>query len=219
MSGKIFIVSHNKCGTTSLKAFFRENGFRVGRQKVAEALHYRELLDSGSTVGKSDWVNYIESAQVFQDVPFSTAGFLPWLVRNYSDALFIHVSRDSESWYQSLIFHHVKRRLGMEPYFDNLGSLLWSNELEVASTARPHGGYALHKIIMARYGTPPDSPYRKSTLTAQHQFQQTQANDLLRDRRSLMLDLDSLGRGETNETFAKVLRLDEMFPIPHRNKK
>jgi hypothetical protein len=215
---KVFIVSNNKCGTTSLKHYFRDTGWKVGNQKTAELLAISELMENTSTVSPLTWKRYISSAQVFQDVPFSGASFLPWLLANYPDATFIHVSRPAQKWYRSLVNHHVTRRLGVEPSFGGEGSLIWTEEMRKASDAQPYHGYPVHKIVQARNGTSDESPYDFAVLCGRHEFQQRQARAVLAGRRSLLLDLDDLRKPSTASVLAEFLGAENLSSLPHSNR-
>jgi hypothetical protein len=215
---KVFIVSNNKCGTTSLKQYFRHTGWTVGDQKTAELLSISEVMESSSTVSPLTWKRYISSAQVFQDVPFSSASFLPWLLINYPNAKFIHVSRPAEDWYKSLVNHHITRRLGVEPSFVGDGSLVWTDEIRKASDAQPYRGYPVHKIVQARNGTSDDNPYNLEVLCGRHEFQQRQARTLLAKRKSLLFDLDDLSAPSTASVLADFLGAESSPSIPHSNK-
>jgi len=200
-----------------MKALFKQMGFDVARQADAEALYFAQLLDDSLNIGSQEWMNLISLATVFQDVPFSTSNFLPWLLRHYPEALYIHVSRFADDWYQSLIRHHITRRLMVTPKFDDSGSLVWSEEIEMASNARRYRGIPLHLIVAARYGTPTSDPYRKTALITNHEFQQRQAQVLLADRDSILLSLDDLRSGVTSQLFNKRFGIDRVRTIPHMN--
>lgn len=215
---KVFIVSNNKCGTTSFKHYFRDTGWRIGNQKTAELLSISEMMESTSTVSPLTWKRYISSAQVFQDVPFSRASFLPWLIKHYPDAKFIHVSRPAEEWYRSLVNHHITRRLGVEPSFASEGSLVWTKEIREASEARPYRGYPVHTIVQAHNGTSDESPYDFTVLCSRHEFQQSQARTLLTPRRSLLLDLDELREPTTASVLANFLGTQSSPSLPHSNR-
>jgi hypothetical protein len=64
--GKIFCIGANKTGTTSLKQAFINLGFTVGDQRTAEL-----MLRSYIQGDYSGLIDYCQTAQVFQDIPFS----------------------------------------------------------------------------------------------------------------------------------------------------
>jgi hypothetical protein len=215
---KVFIVSNNKCGTTSFGQYFRDIGWKVGNQKTADLLFISEVMERTSTVSALTWKRYISSAQVFQDVPFSDAGFLPWLLAHYPEAKFIHVSRQAEQWYRSLVNHHITRRLGVEPSFKTDGSLVWTKELRKASEAQPYRGFPVHTIVQARNGTSDENPYDFTVLCDRHEFQQRQARTILADRRSLLLDLEDLSQPSALGVLADFLGLENSPAFPHSNR-
>jgi hypothetical protein len=217
MGRKVFIVSNNKCGTTSLKRYFRELGWRVGDQKTAESLAVSQLMKPTSTVAPSTWTRYISSAEVFQDVPFSGSDFLPWLLRHYPQSWFIHVSRPEKAWYRSLVNHHVGRWLEIEPHYGEDGSVIWTREMTKASESKLYLGHPIHHIVQARNGTTAHDPYNFAVLCARHDFQQRQARMVLSGRRSLLLDLEDLNKPSAGRVFADFLGLENVTPVPHSN--
>jgi hypothetical protein len=214
---KVFVVSDNKCGTTTLMDYFMQIGWSVGSQETAETLYFSELLGSDSEVSAKDWLEYISGAEVFQDVPFSTPRFLPWLLNHFPDALYVHVKRNSDDWYTSLVHHHIGRRLGIAPQFSAGGSLIWTSDMETLSNAGPYRGFALHRIVQARYGTHSEDPYNKSVLTLAHDFQQHQARGLLSDRDSLLWELHELHDPQVAHQLAQKLGLATVVPLPWSN--
>lgn len=215
---KVFIVSDNKCGTSTLKHLFKQMGFNVANQGDAESLYFDELLEGGSMIRSRDWRQLIAQADVFQDVPFSTSRFLPWLLQHYPDSIYIHVSRASEDWYHSLINHHISRRLGEVPTFNTSGSLIWSEQLERKSAYKPYRGIPLHTIVARRYETPPSDPYHKESLINGHEFQQQQARSLLADFDSILLSMSDLSSGSACQPLWARFNNGNAIEIPHKNK-
>ncbi len=103
-SPKIFCIGCNKTGTTSLETAFKDWGYRLGNQTVAE-----RLLDSYLDRDFGTIIKYCRTAEVFQDAPFSFPHtFIP-LHQAFPDAKFILSVRDSqEQWYDSMISFHTK---------------------------------------------------------------------------------------------------------------
>ena len=104
MMQKYFCIGFNKTGTTSVKRAFQDLGIVVGDQATAESLfrHCRE----------GDWeplIAYCQTAQAFQDVPFSLTDTFPHLDRAFPGSKFILTVRDSpEQWYTSVVSFHSK---------------------------------------------------------------------------------------------------------------
>lgn len=106
---KVFIIGYNKTGTTSLKRLFQNWGFSIGDEAVGHILTEDWLVH-----GRTDRIlRYVETAQVFQDKPFSTDGLYKVLDEAYPDALFIlSVRASDQEWYDSWIRHHINRYSG-----------------------------------------------------------------------------------------------------------
>lgn len=101
---KYFCIGSNKTGTTSLEKAFKELGFKVGNQRVAElmtkdifAKDYEPLIE------------YCKSAQVFQDAPFSYNEVYKVLDAEFPNSKFILTVRESgEQWHNSMVKFHSK---------------------------------------------------------------------------------------------------------------
>ncbi|MDX8395773.1 MAG: sulfotransferase, partial [Mariprofundaceae bacterium] len=102
---KFFCIGQNKTGTTSLKKAFEIMDFPVGNQWKAEKLANRYYFG----VEFNQIIEYCESAQVFQDVPFSWPETYKILDKSYPGSKFILTVRDSpEQWYRSITRFHAK---------------------------------------------------------------------------------------------------------------
>jgi hypothetical protein len=104
---KVFVIGANKTGTTSLKKFLSDLGYRMGPQRQFEFLLF-DYFD-----GKWERIMHIiKNYEAFQDVPFSKATneFISKLRQQYPDAKFILSTRDDASeWYHSLLRFHRKK--------------------------------------------------------------------------------------------------------------
>jgi len=101
---KVFCIGFNKTGTTSLMKALKDLGLRVGNQRIAE-----EMLWNYESGNFAPILKYCESADAFQDVPFSLPDTFRHLDACYPDSLFILTVRSSsEQWYQSLTRFHAK---------------------------------------------------------------------------------------------------------------
>lgn len=141
---KIFIIGKNKTGTTSLHVLFKKLGFAVGSQPIGERLIW--------DIEKKDYYSLkllCESAQVFQDVPFSFPKVYEYLHSEYPNAFFINLERDNEDvWYKSLINYHRKFLKGA----------VGSDELTIENLSKYRKGYLLesHRV---HYGLSTDKIY------------------------------------------------------------
>ncbi|NOS88679.1 MAG: hypothetical protein HOP34_09120 [Methylococcaceae bacterium] len=102
---KYFCIGRNKTGTTSLKQAFLDLGYPVGDQRKAELLADRHYFDGNF----EPIIAYCQSAQVFQDVPFSWPETFKHLDNAYPGSKFILTLRDSpEQGYSSITRFHAK---------------------------------------------------------------------------------------------------------------
>ncbi|MFT6908526.1 MAG: hypothetical protein ACJAS1_005228 [Oleiphilaceae bacterium] len=108
---KIFIIGRNKTGTTSIEKCLKELGYLIGNQKTAEL-----FIDDYGAENFDNILKFCDSAEVFQDVPFSLPNTYKYLYRKYPNAKYILLERDSsEEWYQSLFRFHRKIISNGEP--------------------------------------------------------------------------------------------------------
>ncbi len=105
---KVFCIGRNKTGTTSLKTALSDLGYAVGDQRQAERLikHWRDR-------DFQPIVEYCQSADAFQDVPFSLPFTYVAMDQAFPGSKFILSVRDSDDWYQSYI-RHQKQVVGTE---------------------------------------------------------------------------------------------------------
>lgn len=121
---KIFVIGFNKTGTTSLYITLKELGFNMGNQKVAEVMAYYMFKNNDF----SELKPYTQSAEAFQDIPFSLPGIYKKLYLLYPNAKFILTIRDSAAqWYTSLINFHKKRFNKLEGNLPTIDDHMKSN--------------------------------------------------------------------------------------------
>lgn len=147
---KIFCIGLNKTGTTTIETVLKDFGFKLGVQSKAELL-------------AEDWfkrdfkkiIKYCNSADAFQDIPFSLPFTFAFLDQYFNNAKFILTIRDSpEQWYNSITKFHSK---------------LWANgkELPTAKELKAakyrYKGYAF-EINRYMFNSPLDNPYDKNVL-------------------------------------------------------
>src|SRR5699024_6205999 len=136
-------------GTTSLKKAFKDLGFIVGNQRIAELLMFFYFTDHLWPI-----VQYCRSAQVFQDVPFSLSETYKYLDDAYPNSKFILSVRDTpEQWYHSFTKFHAKK-------FGN-GNIPTADDLKNANYVMKG---AVWKTFQKVYQTPENDPYNKDML-------------------------------------------------------
>lgn len=101
---KVFCIGRNKTGTTSLEQALRDFGYKVGLQSEAEL-----LMDDWAVRDFRRIVQYCQTADAFQDVPFSLDFTYQVLDYTFPDSKFILTVRDNaDEWYRSLVRFHGK---------------------------------------------------------------------------------------------------------------
>lgn len=147
---KIFCIGRNKTGTTSLKVALQDLGFIVGNQRKAERLLPEYKAGNFGAIAR-----YCESAQAFQDFPFSYPETYEHLDQAFPDSKFILTVRDSpEQWYRSVTKYHAKM-------FGN-GAIPTKEDLENAGYVWEGWMWECNRIM---YSTAPEeSPYQKEAL-------------------------------------------------------
>lgn len=133
-----------------MKVALQELGFIVGNQRKAERLlpAYRD--------GNFDAiVNYCQSAQVFQDFPFSYPETYKHLDQAFPGSKFILTVRDSpEQWYNSVTKYHAK-------LFGKSGQIPTKDDLQNANYVWKGWMWECNRLM---YATPGDEPYKKGWL-------------------------------------------------------
>jgi len=104
-SQKVFGIGFNKSGTTSLKVAMRDLGYVVGVE-----YHAKFLFDDWVSRNWSPIIEYCNSANFFQDSPFSLPHTFIAMDQAFPGSKFILTIRDDEEqWYHSLVSFHSKR--------------------------------------------------------------------------------------------------------------
>ena len=115
-SQKVFLIGRNKTGTTSMRILMRKLGYKDGDQRIAEWLQNPFLKGNYKPLFR-----YINSAEFFQDYPFSYPPTYRILSKKYPTAKFILTERDSSKiWFDSLKRFHSKG-------FNFSGNVTWND--------------------------------------------------------------------------------------------
>jgi len=170
---KFFCIGRNKTGTTSLEREFRALGFIVGRQRTAEIL-------CDECYARREFgpiIEYCQSAEVFQDVPFSLPDTFRHMDKAFPGSKFILTVRDDpEQWYQSLI--RFQSRM-----FGRNGTLPTADDLRNATYVRR--GWAYNRV--RTYGTSDDDIYNRERLIAHYVRHNNDVMKYFADRRGDLL--------------------------------
>ena len=101
---KVFCIGFNKTGTTSIELVLNNFGYVVGRQIEAEL-----LMDDWAMRDFRRIIDFCETAEAFQDVPFSLDFTYQALDQAFPKSKFIlTVRNNADEWYRSLVRFHAK---------------------------------------------------------------------------------------------------------------
>lgn len=165
---KIFCIGQNKTGTTSFKQAFIDLGFVLGNQKAAERLlpYYREAEFQKI-------IDYCNTAQVFQDIPFSFPDTFRHLDLAFPNSKFVLTVRDSaEQWYDSMVKFESK-------LFGKQGALPTRADLQNATYVWKGWVWEIYKLI---WPTPEHDLYNKELLMEFYNKYNQSVIDYFKDR-------------------------------------
>jgi hypothetical protein len=178
--GKIFCIGFNKTGTTSVRVAFEQLGYRVGNQAVAEA-----FITDWACRDFSRIIDYCNTADAFQDIPFSLPDTYQSLDAAFPGSKFILTVRtNSEMWYRSLTTFHAKV----------FGGGKIPTEDVLARATYIYQGWAL--LAMRAIAAVPDGdPYNRECLIQAYESHNARVQGYFRHRPTdlLMIDLATEG--------------------------
>lgn len=170
---KIFCIGQNKTGTTSIKIFFKDHGFTVGKQRKAEL-----LLDEYSNRNWKPILKYCKTAQVFQDIPFSNDYLYALLDHYFPNAKFILTQRTtSEDWYNSITKFHTK-------LFGKDGEIPTKEDLQKGEYI--YKGF-IWKSFYEKYGETPNDIYNKAALIEKYETRNEAIKKYFKNKNNLLV--------------------------------
>jgi hypothetical protein len=96
---KVFCIGLNKTGTSSLEVVLSDLGYRMGDQVAAEGMFDRWVVRDFTQLEA-----FCETADAFQDMPFSLPFTFVYLDQVFPGSKFILTERDSpDQWYESVV--------------------------------------------------------------------------------------------------------------------
>src|SRR5690554_7497619 len=101
---KIFCLSMQRTGTTSVGKFFKEYGFKVAGWNVSNRNKWSyswELGDFETIFNSKDF----KDNQVFEDDPWWLPEFYKVLYHRFPDSKFILFTRNEDAWFNSMMNH------------------------------------------------------------------------------------------------------------------
>jgi hypothetical protein len=201
---KIFCIGCNKTGTTSLYDEFKRHGYSMGNQNEAEY-----LLNDYVTGNFDKIIKYCESADVFQDVPFSFQNTYRYLDEAYPNSKFIlSVRTSADEWYDSLVYFHLYRH--------NRGKI--PSVVELQTNPYRYSGW-MWEVMNGVYGTTEKDPYDKKILTNYYNKHNMDTMEYFKDRPNDFLKIN-LSDTDSYSRFKEFIGIDNEFhSFPHSNYK
>ena len=192
---KYFCIGRNKTGTTSIKKAFEDLGYPVGDQRTAELLTDIYYFDGNF----APIIAYCESAQIFQDMPFSLPETFKQLDKAYPGSRFILTLRnDAEQWYQSITRFNAK-------LFGD-GHIPTADDLRAANYVRKGFAYRGFKL----HGTPDDDLYNKEIMINHYNRYNQAVLDYFNERQDDLLVINLAEKGSYRK-FVEFLGVDSPF--------
>lgn len=101
---KVFCLSMQKSGTTSVGKFLSDHGYRRAGWRVSQRNSWSQLWYDGRYDKIFSSLDF-RAANAFEDSPWFFPGFYEVLYRRFPDAKFILLERDPEAWFRSMQNH------------------------------------------------------------------------------------------------------------------
>ena len=200
---KVFIVSNNKCGTTTLKHHFKKNKFNVAPQWLFEVIFYN-LYYKKKNIFFPIFNYLISKYDCFQDVPFQNLKIVNYLIKKYPDSLFIQITRGGESWYKSLMNHQKIELLNrnLVNANDDLSALK-------KATKKMYYRFVTQEFIITKtFNISNELIYDRETFISKHQKLQENIQKSLKEKNKIIIKIEDL-----NEKFPDEIK--RYFDLPH----
>ncbi|QQX76804.1 MULTISPECIES: sulfotransferase [Aequorivita] len=200
---KIFCIGQNKTGTTSLQKFFEDHEFKVGNQPTAEL-----LMDDYIARRWKPILKYCESAEVFQDVPFSNDFLYVVLDHHFPNAKFILSERDNpEQWYNSITNFHTK-------LFGKDGQVPNKEDLQNANYR--YKGF-VWKSFFEKYGEVKGDIYKKEHLISVYEEHNKKVKHYFKNKTNFLVV--NLSQPEAIQKLADFINIQPKYEVmPWENK-
>lgn len=103
---KIFCISFQRTGTTSVGEFFLQHDYKVARWSVSNRNHWSRKWVEGDHEGIFASEEF-RHCQVFEDDPWWCGDFYRVLFHRFPESRFIHFTRDADKWFNSMCNHRT----------------------------------------------------------------------------------------------------------------
>ncbi|WP_048331149.1 sulfotransferase [Bizionia psychrotolerans] len=108
---KIFCISFQRTGTTSVGGFFKDHGFKVAGYNYKRSMKWSEFkfLGDYEAIFRTE---EFQEFQVYEDNPWWETDFYKYLFHRFPDSKFILFERNSDKWFDSMMSHSNGKTLG-----------------------------------------------------------------------------------------------------------
>lgn len=173
---KVFCIGANKTGTTSVEHVFRSLGLTVGNQGQAEMLIHDWAKQDYRRI-----IKYCQSAEAFQDVPFSLQGTFQVMDEAFPGSQFILTVRNSaDEWYESLVRFHTK--------IVGKGRIPTAEDLRQFNYRYP--GFILD-VLRLSYGADESTLYNRKAYVQYYEERNCKIKEYFKDRPNDLLVLNT----------------------------
>lgn len=195
---KVFCIGQNKTGTTSLERVLKDEGFIIGNQHKGESMLINYLKRDFKSIAE-----FCNTAEAFQDVPFSLPFLYVYLDQTFPKSKFILTVRDNEDqWYESITKFHKKI---------TTSELFAPSYQELEAFDYHEKGWLLK--YMSIYNTTKDNLYDENSLKLFYNNHNQQVIDYFKDKNNLLVL--NISQPESYSKLAEFLNLskkDGNFP-------
>ena len=201
---KVFVIGHNKTGTTSVEAALASFGYRMGDQAAAEL-----LLDDWAERRFDRLFELCRTADAFQDVPFSLWDTYRALDGEFPGSKFVLTVRNSpQEWYDSIV-RWGRKLVGAQ------GPIPTPDEMRAFGYRDPGWFLRSHLLI---YGVDEAHVYDRARYVAAYERHTEAVLDYFSDRADslLVLNLSNAGARPTLGAFLGI-PVDPGVTMPHLN--
>jgi hypothetical protein len=108
---KIFCLSFQRSGTTSVGRFLKINGYKVADWNLSNKMGWTKRWYDGNYDPIFSSKEFIEN-QVFEDDPWWTPEFYKVLYHKFPESKFILFYRNTDKWFESMLRHSSGEILG-----------------------------------------------------------------------------------------------------------
>jgi len=209
---KVFVVGRAKTGTTTLSAALDRMGFVMGNQRQAEL-----LVDEWRSQRFESLLQYVKTADAFQDAPFGFPGTFRLLDQAFPDSKFILSVRDPEQWFASLVNHHASG-VGLRVDLENFARADDEMRQRIREWSYVNPGWVYRNQLDVNGAESEEGLYDREIYLTQFRKHNDSVREYFRDRADDLLELD-VSQHLTTDRLVSFLGLPSSFAsaMPRKN--